>query len=88
MITTLDKFGRVLIPKKLREHLGLSLNSPVNIMDEGNRIIIETVKENEALINKDGILVFTGKVQKDLTDELKRSRSRRMDNILNPGKAS
>ena len=62
MVTTLDKFGRVLIPKKFREHLGIGSNTSLNISEDGKRIVIELVQEKEPLVDKDGILVFTGKL--------------------------
>ncbi len=82
MIATLDKFGRVLIPKKLREHLGIAINSSINIIDEGNRIVIEPVIENSPIVDKDGILVFTGKIQNDLENEIGLNRRRRMNKVL------
>ena len=33
MLATLDKFGRILIPKKFREHLGISNNTKMNIIN-------------------------------------------------------
>ncbi|MCH7724016.1 MAG: AbrB family transcriptional regulator [Bacteroidetes bacterium] len=62
MVTTLDKFGRVLIPKKFREHLGIGSITSLNISEDGKRIVIELVQEKEPLVDKDGILVFTGKL--------------------------
>jgi len=62
MTTTIDKFGRVIIPKKFREHIGISFNTSLNISEDGKRIIIEIVQEKEPFVNKDGILVFTGKL--------------------------
>lgn len=62
MVTTIDKFGRVLIPKKFREHLGIGSNTSLNISEDGKRIVIELVQEKEPLVDKDGILVFTGKL--------------------------
>lgn len=38
MLTTLDKFGRVLIPKKFRNHLGLATDSAINIIDDGKPV--------------------------------------------------
>ena len=62
MVTTIDKFGRVIIPKKFREHLGIGSNTSLNISEDGKRIVIELVQEKEPLVDKDGILVFTGKL--------------------------
>jgi AbrB family looped-hinge helix DNA binding protein len=87
MIATLDKFGRVLIPKKIREHLGISKNSSINITGEGNRIIIEPVIKNKPIIKKDGFMVFTGKIQTDMKDEISLSRSKRMSKVLGYGES-
>ncbi len=62
MVTTIDKFGRVIISKKFREHLGISFNTSLNISEDGKRIIIEIVQEKEPFIDREGILVFTGKL--------------------------
>ena len=62
MVTTIDKFGRVIIPKKFREHIGISFNTSLNISEDGKRIIIEIVQEKEPFIDREGILVFTGKL--------------------------
>ena len=43
MLATLDKFGRILIPKKFREHLGISSDTTMNIVEDGERIIIEPI---------------------------------------------
>lgn len=62
MVTTLDKFGRIIIPKKFRELFGISFNTSLNISEDGKRIIIEIVQEKEPFIDREGILVFTGKL--------------------------
>ena len=40
----IDKKGRILIPKKLREKLGLESNALVKIYSDGYRIIIEPIR--------------------------------------------
>jgi AbrB family looped-hinge helix DNA binding protein len=85
MLATLDKFGRILIPKKVREHLGIRPASALHIKDDGKRIIIEPIKEEEPIVEKDGLLIFTGKVQSNLEQELKLNRNQRMKNLFYPG---
>ena len=46
MVTTIDKFGRVIIPKKFREHLGISFGTTLNISENGKQIVIEPVLDN------------------------------------------
>lgn len=55
MLATLDKFGRILIPKKVREHLRIKPDSELQIIDDGERIILEPIREQEAITEKDGI---------------------------------
>ncbi|HET55842.1 MAG TPA: AbrB/MazE/SpoVT family DNA-binding domain-containing protein [Ignavibacteria bacterium] len=82
MITIIDKFGRVIIPKRLREHLGINPQTPLNISEEGKRIVIELVKEKAPVVNRDGILVFTGKLDKKRSDLIKSDRNKRMRKLL------
>lgn len=85
MLATLDKFGRVLIPKRVREHLGIRPASSLNIKEDGKRIIIEIIREEEPIVEKNGLLVFTGKVQNNLEHELNSSRTQRMKDLLFSG---
>ncbi len=82
MITTLDKFGRVIIPKRLREHLGINSETALNISEDNKRIVIELVKEKTPIVNRDGILVFTGKLEKKRSDLIRSDRNKRMRKLL------
>jgi AbrB family looped-hinge helix DNA binding protein len=82
MITTLDKFGRVIIPKRLREHLGINSETALNISEDNKRIVIELVKEKTPIVNRDGILVFTGKLEKKRNDLIRSDRNKRMRKLL------
>lgn len=82
MVTTLDKFGRVIIPKKFRERLGIDLGTTLNISEDGARIVIEPVQEKEPVIDKNGILVFAGKLNSKTGDFIRDDRNRRMKKVL------
>lgn len=82
MVTTLDKFGRVIIPKKFREHLGINLGTTLNISEDGTRIIIEPVQEKEPVIEKNGILIYTGKLDGKIGDFVREDRNQRMKKLL------
>jgi len=82
MITTLDKFGRVIIPKRLREYLGINSETALNISEDNKRIVIELVKEKTPIVNRDGILVFTGKLEKKRSDLIRSDRNKRMRKLL------
>lgn len=82
MITTLDKFGRVIVPKKLRKALGINTEDTLNISEDGERIILERVKEKVPVVNRNGLLVFTGNLEKESIDLVKDDRQERMRKLL------
>jgi len=82
MVTTLDKFGRVIIHKKLRERLGINFRSSLNISEDGKRIVIELVQEKKPVVDRNGILVFTGNLEDKKSDLVKSDRNRRMRKLL------
>lgn len=82
MITTLDKFGRVIIPKRFREQLGINSKSTLNISEDGKRIVIELVQEKKPIVDRNGILVFTGNLEDKKGDLIKSDRNRRMKKLL------
>jgi bifunctional DNA-binding transcriptional regulator/antitoxin component of YhaV-PrlF toxin-antitoxin module len=82
MVTTLDKFGRVIIPKRFREHLGINFKSTLNISEDGKRIVLELVREREPVVDRNGILVFTGNLESPKSDLLMADRNKRMRKLL------
>ena len=82
MLTNLDKFGRLIIPKKLRKKFGITTETTLNLDDDGNRIIIKPVRKEEPIIEKDGILVFTGKIHEDVDKLLESDRKSRINKFL------
>ncbi len=82
MLATLDKFGRILIPKKVREHLRIKPDSELQIIDDGERIILEPIREQEAITEKDGILIFTGICDTDLNQLLDNNREKRANKLM------
>lgn len=82
MVTTLDKFGRVIIPKRFREQLGINSKSTLNISEDGKRIVIELVQERKPVVDRNGILVFTGNLEDKKNDLIKSDRNRRMRKLI------
>ncbi len=83
MITTLDKYGRIVIPKKLRDHLGITRNTKLNLKEEGGRIVIEPIHSEDVLVNKEGILVYTGNISSEINDLTKANRNNRIRKLYN-----
>lgn len=60
MELSIDKFGRVVIPKKLREHLGVGLSLKVEVKETAEGILLKPVRRASGLVRKGGILVHQG----------------------------
>lgn len=77
METTLDRFGRIVLPKKVRDDLGLSPGSVLRIEERDEEIVLRPVVESSSLVHKDGILVYTGEVSGNLEAAVRRDRDER-----------
>jgi len=60
METTLDRFGRIIIPKGVRDDMGLEAGAILQIEKEGEKIVLQPVHGEPQVMEKKGILVFTG----------------------------
>ena len=60
MDAVLDKFGRIIIPKKIRESLGIGPGSAFHIISENQEIHLKPMETSTCLKNKSGWLVFEG----------------------------
>ena len=78
METALDKFGRVLIPKKVRTELGLEAGVVFEIKKTGHAIRLQPVPETAPLEDKDGVLVFKGTLADDPEEAVKEFRRERI----------
>ena len=85
MDVTIDKFGRIVIPKVVRDALGLKAGSElqVEITEEetGERtIVLQPSQEKALLIDEDGLLVYTGVLQArdfDVVEHIRVTREER-----------
>jgi AbrB family looped-hinge helix DNA binding protein len=60
METTIDAGGRIVVPKPLREALGLVAGSTVDISRYGAGLQIVPTGRTARLVEQDGVLVATG----------------------------
>ena len=81
METSIDRFGRIVIPKKIREDFNLKAGSPIRIEEGEQTIILKPIHGEPNLHVKDGVLVFTGTPLEDLGDALAKHREERMKSI-------
>ena len=82
---TLDKAGRVVIPKKLRDELHLSSGDTLEIESQGDEFIIRPVREEATMFKEDGMWVIkTGKrlAVEDVNNEIESMREERHRQIV------
>ncbi len=81
MVSSLDKSGRILIPKKVRKQLGITLETSLTIEEDGSRIIIEPIQPEGSIVKKDEVLVFVGKPEGEVDQLLTNDRTQRMNKL-------
>jgi len=78
METTLDRFGRIVIPKDVRDDMGLEAGAVLQIEKEGEKIVLQPIHGEPRITEKKGILVFTGTAVGDVGSALHEHRKRRL----------
>lgn len=84
---TLDKAGRVVIPKSLRDELRLAPGDSLTLESDGDNVTLRPVRSASALRKEHGIWVFRSgrKLAADETDSaLKAVREQRDRELRNP----
>ena len=81
METILDRFGRIVIPKKIREDFDLKVGTQIQIEENEKSIILTPVQGEPNLRMKDGVLVFSGVPLEDLGEALIKHRKDRLISI-------
>jgi len=78
MRTTVDRFGRVVVPKAMRERLGLRAGTALEIEEAEGHLSLWPVEDTSPLIVKEGILVFAGAALGDLEAAVAADREERV----------
>jgi len=60
MITSIDKFGRIIIPKKIRERLGINTKTTLNISENGKKLRLNPFMTKNRLSIKTAFLFLQG----------------------------
>jgi len=74
MQLVVDKFGRVGLPKVLRDELGLEPGEKLDVEEQPECLILRAARKRSIVTPKDGLLVFSGSAEGDLTQALQRHR--------------
>ena len=66
MSLTVDKFGRIVLPKPLRERLHLVPGTGLTIEELPDGLVLRTIRKQPSLIRQHGLLVHTGKANRPI----------------------
>lgn len=85
MDLVIDKLGRVVIPKKVREHLHLHAGARLRLREEGEGFYLEALHEDPPLNELGGVLVIGAQPDVRLTaNEVADVLARERDGRLRP----
>ena len=78
MQLTIDRFGRVVLPKSMRDNLGLGPGDRLEASEEGDTIVLRPVRDQGFLTDKGGVLVFTDTATGDVEGAVAAHRQERL----------
>ena len=60
MILRIDKAGRVVVPKLVRERLGLTPDTELEVLEQPDGVLLRPVEQGPSMVNVDGFWVHQG----------------------------
>ena len=82
---TLDKAGRVVLPKPLRDRLQLAPGDTLHLESEGERITLRPLRQNVMLKKELGVWVYQGEsTDASIADLIDRQRENRHRAVSEP----
>lgn len=78
----LDRFGRVLIPKRVRDRLSLTPGEELALGVEDGKVILERESAREFVVRKGRALVFDIEGEGDISSALRWQREKRNEAVL------
>lgn len=82
--TIVDQFGRIVIPKKIRDDFNLEPGTQIRFEESEQGIVLKPIQGEPNLRWKDGVLVFSGYALEDPGKVLAKHREERARNVLKP----
>jgi AbrB family looped-hinge helix DNA binding protein len=78
MQLTIDKFGRIVIPKALRDGLQLISGSVLEVEEKADHLVLRPFHEQPVLVRRSGFLIHTGTTSSLPDTILKKEREARL----------
>lgn len=82
---TIDRFGRMVIPKSVREGLGLRPGDVVQAEVSHDAVVLRAATRVDPLRKEGGVLVFTGKSNGDVAAAVSNLREERLGRVAESG---
>ena len=59
----IDKSGRIVVPKPLRDRLGLTAGAELEVVDQQDGVFLRRIAQRSAIVKLDGLWVHRGAAQ-------------------------
>ncbi len=79
METTVDRFGRIVIPKSLRELLGLDPGTAVEITAEGPDLVLHPLHGEPNIVVREGVTMYDAAPVGDVDHVIQKERQKRLE---------
>ena len=77
MKTRVDRFGRVVLPKEVRDDLDLEAGCVLEVRETAEGVLLTPERPSDPFRTVRGVLVFDGKAEQELGDPVQADRERR-----------
>ena len=79
----IDKFGRIIVPKKIRSKYGIDGETEFLIRDKPEGFLITPLKEETHILEDEGLLIIGGQIGIDNWDEfIKKQREENIAKVI------
>ena len=65
MTVTIDKAGRIVVPKPLRERLGFRPDTELEAIEQPEGILLKRVQQEPSMVKVDGLWVHQGRAEQE-----------------------
>jgi len=81
MQVAIDKFGRMVLPKSIRDDFGLVPGSVLDVEEQSKSIVLKPLDQESVVREEGGVWVYGGDIEADPRTELKRLRDERLGRL-------
>jgi AbrB family looped-hinge helix DNA binding protein len=79
----IDKAGRIVVPKPLRERLGLKPDTQLEAIEQSGGVLLKPVEQRPSMTRVDGLWVHQGRAEPGANwDVVEDVRAERLDSLL------